>query len=231
MISSSNLITGNKGTNRNLGYLGQSPRATKRFTEAANPGTEPVSTLSQIMRVFVLLLAVASATACAKKIAVPSLKDQDLEQAKAMLTSQKLKAGNIIGAPGAIPPGTYVVTQNPLPGQMVPANTPIDLTVEVPISVPDFTNSNLADAVNTLQTIGLKVMLVKQPSTGLKFLSKPKVVQQYPPANSGVRKDTTVTLTVTAPPDVGALLGVVTKEPGYQNLNPEYRNVLDQFLK
>jgi len=38
-------------------------------------------------------------------------------------------------------------------------------------------------------------------------------------------------LTVTAPPDVGVLLGLVTKEPAYQKLNPEYRNVLDAFLK
>jgi beta-lactam-binding protein with PASTA domain len=229
MISSSTSSTDNKGTGRNVGNLCQSPRASKGFTEAAHPGTEPVSALSQIMRVFVLLLAVASATGCAKKIAVPSLKDQDLEQAKGMLTSQKLKAGNIIGAPGAIPPGTYVVTQNPPPGQLVPANTPIDLTVEVPISVPDFTNSNLADAVNTLQSIGLKVMLVRQPSP--KIFSKPKVVQQYPPANSAVRKDTVITLTVTSSPNVEVLLGLVTKEPAYQNLNPEYRNVLDQFLK
>jgi beta-lactam-binding protein with PASTA domain len=231
MISSNTLITGKKGPSLNVGDLCQSRRATKGFTEAAPRGTEPVSALSQIMHVFVLLLAIAGATGCAKKIAVPNLAQQDLEQAKAMLTAQKLKAGNIMGAPGAVPPGTYVVTQNPPPGQMVPANTPIDLIVEVPISVPDFANSTISDAVNTLQSLGLKVMLVKQPTSGLKFMSKPKVVQQYPLANSAVRKDTTVTLTVTAPPDVGVLLGMVTKEPAYQNLNPEYRNVLDQFLK
>jgi beta-lactam-binding protein with PASTA domain len=207
-------------------------RATKGFTDAAHSGgTESVSALSRILRVFVLLLAVAGATGCAKKITVPSLATQDLETAKTMLASQKLKTGNIIGAPGVVPPGAYVVNQNPAPGQLVPANTPIDLTVEVPVTVPDFTNSSLPDAVNTLQSIGLKVMLVKQPSSSLKLLSKPKVVQQYPPANSTVHHDMVVTLTVTAPPDVGALLGLVTKEPAYQKLNPEYRNVLDAFLK
>jgi beta-lactam-binding protein with PASTA domain len=208
----------------------RSSRATQGFTNAAHSaGTEPVSALSRIMRMFVLLIAVAGATACAKKVTVPSLAQQDLEQAKTILVTLKLKTGNVSGGPGAIPPGAYVVGQNPAPGQLVPANTPIDLTVETPVAVPNLVNSNLADAVNMLQGIGLKVMLVKQPSP--KIFSKAKVVQQYPPANTMVHHDVVETLTVTAPPDVGVLLGLVTKEPAYQHLNPEYRNVLDQFLK
>jgi len=58
----------------------------------------------------------------------------------------------------------------------VPANAPIDLTVELPISIPNLVDSSLTDAVNTLQSIGLKVMLVKQPSSNI--FGRAKVVQQ-----------------------------------------------------
>jgi hypothetical protein len=40
-----------------------------------------------------------------------------------------------------------------------------------------------------------------------------------------------VSLTVEVGPDISALLGVATQEPAYEKLNPEYRKVLDEFLK
>jgi hypothetical protein len=58
-----------------------------------------------------------------------------------------------------------------------------------------------------------------------------KVVQQDPAPTTLVHRDAVVTLTVTMPPPgVGLLLGIVSKEPGYGKLNPEYRQILDQFL-
>jgi len=72
-------------------------------------------------------------------------------------------------------------------------------------------------------------MLVKQPSSNI--FGRAKVVQQNPPATSVVRHDSAVMLTVSSPPDLGKLIGMVTKEPAYQKLNPEYRNILDGFLK
>jgi len=188
--------------------------------------------LPRMIRALLLLLAVAgtlSTIGCAKKVSVPSVVQMDLEQAKAMLAAVPLKPGTISCAQGAVGTGAYVVTQTPTPGQQVPPNTPIDLAVELPIPVPNLVNTNVTDAVNMLQGVGLKVMLMKKPSSNI--FGKTKVVQQDPPPSTLVRHDASVMLTVTAPPDVGVLLGLVTKEPAYQKLNPEYRNVLDAFLK
>jgi len=46
-----------------------------------------------------------------------------------------------------------------------------------------------------------------------------------------VRRGQVITLTVAIPPDLGELVGVVTNEPAYSKLNPEYRQYLDAFLK
>ena len=86
----------------------------------------------------------------------------------------------------------------------------------------------VTDAVSTLQQAGLKVAFVSK-STVNPF-AKPKVEQQTPAANSPVPPNSIVTLVVTTPPDVGGLLGLVAKEPAYQKLKPEYKNVLDAFM-
>jgi len=46
-----------------------------------------------------------------------------------------------------------------------------------------------------------------------------------------VHRGTTVTLNVSTPPDLGVLVGMVTKDPAYNKLNPEYRQYIDAFLK
>jgi len=204
------------------GNLGESVRqnAAGRFT------------LSHAVRVLLtlgLIAATLGTAACAKKVSVPSVVQMDLDQAKNLLAAVPLKTGMVSSAQGAVIPGAYVVSQTPNAGEQVPMNTPINLTVELPISVPNLVDSSLADAVNTLQTVGLKVMLMKQPT--MNIFGKTKVVQQNPLANSMVRHDTAVMLTVTAPPDLGAVLGAVSKDPAYQKLNPEYRNILNTFLK
>jgi hypothetical protein len=183
---------------------------------------------TKVRSVLTLLVAVAGIlTGCTKKVIVPNVVQQDLEQAKTMLAAVPLKPGNISGTQGT---GAYVVSQTPNAGQQVAANSTVDLAVETPVAVPDLTNSNIADAVNTLQGIGLKVALVKQ-STAKSMFKGSKVVQQDPPANSLVHHDAVVTLTVTMPPpEFGMLLGLVSKDPSYGKLNPEYRQILDQFL-
>jgi len=198
--------------------------AAGRESRAAGQFAVPVKLKS------VLALSVALAgilTGCTKKVIVPSVVQQDLDQAKTTLAAVPLKPGNITGTQGQ---GAYVVSQTPSAGQQVAANSAVDLVVETPIAVPNLTNSNIADAVNTLQGIGLKVALVKQSTTKSLFKGS-KVVQQDPPANSLVHHDAVVTLTVTMPPpEFGMLLGLVSKDPSYGKLNPEYRQILDQFL-
>jgi hypothetical protein len=94
--------------------------------------------------------------------------------------------------------------------------------------VPDLTKSKVTDAVNLLQSLSLKVSLVKQPTANI--FSRGSIKQQDPAPNTPVRPQAVVTLTVEAPPDLGVLMGVFTKEPAYEKLNPQYRQVLDQFL-
>lgn len=166
------------------------------------------------------------ASGCKKPVAVPNVVQQDLEQAKQTLTAAHLKTGNINGGQGA---GAYVVAQSPGPNEQVKPDSPVDLTVELPVTVPDMVKQNVTDAVSTLQNMGLKVMFVKDPAR--KLFGGPKVTAQTPAAATLVHRDTVVTLTVQAPPDLTALVGLVTKEPAYEKLKPEYRNVLDAFLK
>src|SRR5258708_7949387 len=141
--------------------------------------------LPRMIRALLLLLAVAgtlSAIGCAKKVSVPSVVQMDLEQAKAMLAAVPLKPGAINCGPGARWTEAYVLSQTPIP-------------------VPNLVNTNVTDAVNMLQGVGLKVMLMKKPSSNI--FGKTKVVQQDPPPSTLVRHDASVMLTVTAPPDVG----------------------------
>jgi beta-lactam-binding protein with PASTA domain len=202
------------------------------FSGFVSPGSGSQSSLPPLVRAFLILVAIAavmSTTACTKKVPVPSLAQMDLDQAKALLSAAKLKPGNVLSTQGPVIPGAYVVSQNPAAGLQVKVDTPIDLTVELPIALPNLVDSGLTEAVNTLQSMGLKVMLVKQPT--MNIFGKTKVVLQNPPATSMVRKDAAVMLTVSAPPDVKTILGAVEKDPAYQKLNPEYRSILDTFLK
>ena len=179
-----------------------------------------------------LLLAVAAGslglTGCAKKeppVAVPDVRQQDPDQAQKTLVASKLKTGNITGGSGA---GAYVASQSPAAGQQVAPNSTVDLVVEMPVTVPVLAGSNVTDAVTALQGLGLKVAFREHSS--INPFGKTKVEQQDPAANSSVHRDSTVTLIVSRPQDISALLGMVAKEPAYQNLKPEYKKALDAFL-
>ena len=174
----------------------------------------------------VAMLAGLCAGGCKKAVLVPNVEQQDLEQAKQTLAAAQLQPGTITGGQG---PGSYVLKQSPPPNTQVAAKSPVDLTVALPVAVPDLVKSNVTDAVNTLQGMGLRVAFLKEPTRRL--FGGPKVTAQSPVATSLVRQDSVVTITVSAPPDLSALVGAVTKEPAYQNLKPEYRQVLDSFLK
>jgi len=172
-----------------------------------------------------LLIIALTISGCKRDVVVPPVGQMDLEQAKQALASAGLKPGNIVGTAG---PGAYVTAQSLDGGKQVPRDSQVDLTVEMPQALPDLTKSKVTDAISTLQDMGLKVQFIKQPS--LRLFGGSKVTAQSPLATTLVRRATTVTLTVATPPDVSAFLGLVTKEPGYQKLNPEYKGILDQFL-
>jgi hypothetical protein len=171
----------------------------------------------------VVIAVILGLSGCAKAV-VPDVSQQDLDQAKQTLATAKLKPGNISGASGA---GAYVVSQSPVAGQQVTANSTVDLVAQLPITLPALTGEDVADAVSALQGLGLKVAFLRQ--TGNLF-TQTKVVQQDPTAGSSVHGNATVTLTVSTPPNILALLGLASKEAAYQNLSPEYKNALDAFL-
>jgi beta-lactam-binding protein with PASTA domain len=181
-----------------------------------------VTRVASLTSVLILLLAVFG---CAKKVTVPNVVDQQLDQARSTLTAASLKP---IITGGSAAPGAYVVSQTPAPGQQVAANTSVTVAIASPVPVPQVTDTSLADALMRLQTVGLRVSLVKKPTANV--FSGSRVVNQDIAPNTLVRHDTNVTLTVTAPPDVTALLNLMTKEPAYQQLNPEYRGIVDAFL-
>ena len=177
----------------------------------------------------VLLFAVTfGLTACSKKpVTVPDVSGQDPAQAQKTIAAAGLKRGNMSGGSAATP-GAYVSSQSPAVGQQVPPNTAVDLVIDVPVTVPDLTGQNLTDAVSTLQGLDLKVAFVKKSSANP--FGKTKVEQQDPAANASVHRNTMVTLTVSTPPDISAILGVAQQEPAYQKLKPQYKKILDTFL-
>lgn len=178
-----------------------------------------------------LLMAFGLGTGCKKeaKVVVPDVTRQDVTAAKQALEAVPLKVGNISGVAGAPPPGTIVMSTSPAAGQQVAGNSAVDLVVQAPVPVPTVAGLMVTDAVSTLQQAGLKVAFVNK-STVNPF-AKPKVEQQTPSANSPVPPGSIVTLVVSTPStDVGGLLGLVSKEPAYQKLKPEYKNILDAFM-
>ena len=198
----------------NFRLSARSSRLTQYFQKSAKP-------LS-----LVIVIAVGLASTGCKKVVVPNVAQQDLDQAKQTLTAAQLKPGTITGAQV---PGAYVVDQTPGAGQQVSGNTAINLTVEAPVAVPDLTKNKVTDAVSALQLAGLQVTFIKQPT--LKLFGGANVVAQSPPPNTSVHRNSIVTITVAAPPDWGSLATLVTKEPAYNKLDPQYRQVLDSFLK
>jgi beta-lactam-binding protein with PASTA domain len=162
-------------------------------------------------------------------VVVPDLTNSKVSDAGTTLQALGLKVGTVSGVPAASVAGAMVMSENPAAGQNVAANSAVDLVAALPIVLPDLTKSKLTDAVNTLQALGLKMSLIKQSTVNI--FARGGVKQQTPAANTPVLPGSTVSLTVEVGPDISALLGVATQEPAYEKLNPEYRKVLDEFLK
>src|SRR5258708_20454536 len=73
----------------------------------------------------VVALAVSS-TGCAKKVAVPDVTQQDLDQAGKTLAGMQLKRGTGSGNPSGSTPGAYVLTQKPPAGQPATRDSAVD---------------------------------------------------------------------------------------------------------
>jgi len=175
-----------------------------------------------------LIAATCGVIACAKKVTVPDVKTQKVEQATKALADAQLKVGSVTNPSGGTAAGR-VVTQSPDAGQTVPAGSAVSLVVEQPVALPKLVDNNAVDALVALQNLGLKGSVSKQST--LNPIKAGKVLQQDPPEKTPVWRGDTVNLVVAAAPDLGALMALFTQQPAYQKLSPENRKLIDEFLK
>ena len=177
----------------------------------------------------VLVVAMWGAASCGKKVAVPNVKTQLLDQATKALTDAGLKVGKVTDASGATATAGKVVTESPDAGQTVPAGSAVNLGVEQPITLPNLVDNNAVDALVALQNLGLNASVTKQLT--LNPIKAGKVLQQNPSGNTSVYRGDTVNLVVASPPDLGLLTPLLTQQPGYNKLSPESRKLIDGLLK
>jgi beta-lactam-binding protein with PASTA domain len=186
------------------------------------------SNISQSLLLCLPLIAASLMAGCTKKVVVPNVVDQDVDQAVKTLSSVPLNANVVSGPPNGTP-GAYVVSQTPTAGQQVAAKSPVALIAEAPVLVPKLMDIGFTEAVKQLQDLHLRAGF--QTKASLNPFKRLRIEGQTPEPNTPVHRDTLVTLTVSRSElDVSALLALVAKEPAYQNLKPEYKNILDAFL-
>jgi len=176
-----------------------------------------------------LAVAIWGVAACAKKVTVPNVKTQTLDDATKALTAANLKVGQVNDSSGAAATAGKVLTESPDAGQTVSAGSAVNLGVATPVGVPNLVESNAVDALLTLQNLGLNGSATKQST--LNPLRAGKVLQQNPAANTSAYRGDTVSLVVASSPDLGALTGLLTQQPSYKNLSPEHRKMIDELLK
>jgi len=130
-----------------------------------------------------------------EQVLVPQVLNLTQADAKRTLVAAHLKVGQIIPQNSSQKPGTVLAT-NPPPGQQVPVNTPIQLTVSTGnVQVPKVVGMTVDQAVQTLQQAGFQVTLNPDSSPG-----DAHVVSQDPAPGSFAKYGSTVRLQTDAPP-------------------------------
>jgi len=130
-----------------------------------------------------------------EQVLVPQVLNLTQADAKRTLVAAHLKVGQIIPQNSSQKPGTVLAT-NPPPGQQVPVNTPIQLTVSTGnVQVPKVVGMTVDQAVQTLQQAGFQVTLNPDTSPG-----DAHVVSQDPAPGSFAKYGSTVRLQTDAPP-------------------------------
>lgn len=130
-----------------------------------------------------------------EQVLVPQVLNLTQADAKRTLVAAHLKVGQIIPQNSSQKPGTVLAT-NPPPGQQVPVNTPIQLTVSTGnVQVPKVVGMTVDQAVQTLQQAGFQVVLNPDTSPG-----DAHVVSQDPAPGSFAKYGSTVRLQTDAPP-------------------------------
>jgi serine/threonine-protein kinase len=128
-------------------------------------------------------------------IVVPDLVGLTQAEAKKVLAAAHLKVGQVVPQNSDQPPG-QVLAADPPPGQQVPINTAVTLTVSNGrVQVPKVVGMTVDQATQTLQAAGFQVKLNPDTSPG-----SAHVVSQDPAAGSYAQYGSDVTLQTDAPP-------------------------------
>ncbi|MER5222812.1 Stk1 family PASTA domain-containing Ser/Thr kinase [Streptomyces flaveus] len=134
-------------------------------------------------------------------VRVPNVKGYALDEARARLKDEGLKAGMITRDFSEEVPFGYVISTDPDAGTTRRAGSAIALIISKgsPVDVPDVTGDELADARQELQDAGLKVEIAPEQINS--EFDAGQVAQQSPAADRQLGEGDTVTLTISKGPE------------------------------
>ncbi len=134
-------------------------------------------------------------------VRVPNVKGYALDEARARLKDEGLKAGMIARDFSEEVPFGYVISTDPDTGTTRRAGSAIALIISKgsPVDVPDVTGDELADARQELQDAGLKVEIAPEQINS--EFDAGQVAQQSPSPDRQLGEGDTVTLTISKGPE------------------------------
>jgi serine/threonine-protein kinase len=130
------------------------------------------------------------------QVEVPNLTGLTQDEAVAALETAHLKLGTPTTQPSDQPVGT-VVSQNPIPGDMVARNSPVDVVLSAgpgDAIVPDVVCEPLGKAESELERADFQVDISEETQFNLVCPKDGQVAAQDPPGNSSAPTGSTVTL-------------------------------------
>lgn len=130
-----------------------------------------------------------------ERFAVPNLVNTPAADAKATLAGAHLALGDQSQAYSETVAKGLIISQDPKAGTPLKLGSTVAITVSqgrTPITLPDLTGQPIADALATLDSLGLKAQ--QQPAAYSDTVAKGAVISENPGAGSVVYKGDTVTL-------------------------------------
>ncbi|MGH2576782.1 MAG: PASTA domain-containing protein, partial [Actinomycetota bacterium] len=130
------------------------------------------------------------------QVEVPPLTGLTQEEAVAALEAAHLTPGTPTTQPSEEPEGT-VVSQNPLPGEMVDKNSTVDIVLSegpTEVTVPDVVCESLGKAESELEKAGFQVTISEDTQFNFECPKEGRVAAQDPSGNSSASAGDTVTL-------------------------------------
>jgi beta-lactam-binding protein with PASTA domain len=136
--------------------------------------------------------------AVATTLTVPDVRGRDRSAAAQVLTTSRLRLGEVADRPSDRPAGT-IVEQTPAPGTAVPPGTAVQVWQAVPltVTVPDVRGKDRAAAAQVLTTARLRLgEIADRPSER----TQGTVLEQAPAPGSAVRPGSSVQVWLAVPP-------------------------------